>query len=185
MVEIPIFFATSEGQTARIAEQLAVLFRENGFSSAAIEVTSNRAATFNWGPVRAVLVGASVHLGRHQPSASRFVRAHLQQLSDHPSAFFSVSLSAASSNQDEVMAARHIAKEFCTKTGWSPGRIVTFAGGLAYSKYGWLKRWMLQRIARKEGGPTDTSRDHELTDWAAVTALATEVVARAEPRAAS
>ena len=30
-------------------------------------------------------------------------------------------------------------------------------------------------LARKEGGPTDTSRDFEMTDWAAVDRLAGEV----------
>jgi menaquinone-dependent protoporphyrinogen oxidase len=43
----------------------------------------------------------------------------------------------------------------------------------------------LRRIARKEGGPTDTSRDHELTDWAAVAALAADVMGRAAERRAS
>src|SRR5580765_1583476 len=106
MIQIPIFYASSEGQTARIAEQLAVLFRENGFSSAAIDVTSPRAAVFDWTPVKAVLVGASLHIGKHQGAAARFVRSHVQRLNAHPSAFFSVSLSAASKNPAEVETAR-------------------------------------------------------------------------------
>jgi menaquinone-dependent protoporphyrinogen oxidase len=185
MIQIPVFFATTEGQTRRIAEQLAVLFRESGFSSAAIDVTSRRVATFNWAPVKAVIVGASLHQGRHQDVVARFVRDHLDRLASRPSAFYSVSLSAGSANPEEVRTARGIAEEFCASLGWTPGRIVTIAGRLAYSRYGWLKRWMMQRIARKEGGPTDTTHDHELTDWTAVAALATEITDRAEARAAS
>jgi menaquinone-dependent protoporphyrinogen oxidase len=26
-------------------------------------------------------------------------------------------------------------------------------------------RWMIKRISQKEGGPADTSRDYEYTDW--------------------
>ena len=33
---------------------------------------------------------------------------------------------------------------------------------------------MMKRIARKEGAPTDTSRDYELTDWTEVERLARE-----------
>jgi len=185
MIQIPIFYATTEGQTARIAEQLAVLFREAGYASAAIDVDSPRIETFDWAPVKAVIVGASLHLGRHQASAASFVRAHLHRFLGRPSAFFSVSLSAASVNSAEVREAQRIAREFCANAGWNPDRIVTFAGRLAYSKYGWLKRWMMQRIARKEGGPTDTSRDHELTDWTAVSALAAEIMRDADVRLAS
>ena len=185
MIQIPIFYASSEGQTARIAEQLAVLFRENGFSSAAIDVTSPRAGVFDWTPVKAVLVGASLHIGKHQGAAARFVRSHVQRLNAHPSAFFSVSLSAASKNPREVETARRIARDFCVAAGWTPDRIVPVAGRLAYSKYGWLTRWMMRRIARKEGGPTDTSRDHELTDWTVVSSLATDIVRQTEAHLAS
>jgi menaquinone-dependent protoporphyrinogen oxidase len=185
MIQIPIFYATTEGQTARIAEQLAVLFREAGYASAAIDVASPRVETFDWAPVKAVIVGASLHLGRHQASAGRFVRDHLHRFAGRPSAFFSVSLSAASANPDEVREAQRIALEFCANAGWKPNRIVPLAGRLAYSKYGWLKRWMMKRIARKEGGPTDTTHDHELTDWTAVSALAGDIVHDADVRLAS
>jgi menaquinone-dependent protoporphyrinogen oxidase len=35
----------------------------------------------------------------------------------------------------------------------------------------------MRAIARHEGGSTDTTRDHEYTDWDAVTRFADEVVA--------
>ena len=46
------------------------------------------------------------------------------------------------------------------------------AGALAYTRYGFLTRFFMRRIAKKEGGPTDTSRDHELTDWGMVARFA-------------
>jgi hypothetical protein len=33
----------------------------------------------------------------------------------------------------------------------------------------------MKRIAKKEGGPIDTARDHELTDWDAVARFATRM----------
>jgi menaquinone-dependent protoporphyrinogen oxidase len=36
----------------------------------------------------------------------------------------------------------------------------------------------MRRISAKEGGDTDTSRDYEYTDWAAVDRFARELVTR-------
>jgi menaquinone-dependent protoporphyrinogen oxidase len=45
------------------------------------------------------------------------------------------------------------------------------AGALKYTEYDFFRRWMLKRIAKKEGGPVDTSLDHEFTDWDALDAF--------------
>ena len=43
---------------------------------------------------------------------------------------------------------------------------------------------MIKRIAKKEGGPTDTSRDHELTNWDEVDRLGREMATAIHARAA-
>jgi menaquinone-dependent protoporphyrinogen oxidase len=62
------------------------------------------------------------------------------------------------------------------------------AGALPYTRYNFLVRFLMKRIARKAGGPTDTSRDYDFTDWAALdrfaaafadTAVGSELVSRA------
>jgi menaquinone-dependent protoporphyrinogen oxidase len=52
---------------------------------------------------------------------------------------------------------------------------VCLAGRLAYTQYGILTRLLMTWIARRQGGPTDTSRDHELTNWDEVARLADTV----------
>ena len=89
-----------------------------------------------------------------------------------PSLFISVSLSAASRNPVEVRAAERLAAEFADATGWIPWRTAAIAGRLAYTQYNLLVRWMMRRIALKEGASGDTSRDHEYTNWADVVSLA-------------
>jgi menaquinone-dependent protoporphyrinogen oxidase len=56
-------------------------------------------------------------------------------------------------------------EQFLKATGWSPDLVTTVGGALSYTQYPPLMRWIMKRIARKEGGPTDTTRDHELTNW--------------------
>jgi menaquinone-dependent protoporphyrinogen oxidase len=58
---------------------------------------------------------------------------------------------------------------------------------MAYTKYNPLLRWIIKRTARAAGGPTDTSRDHEVTDWAQVEHFVEAFVRRmpAPPEAAA
>ena len=57
---------------------------------------------------------------------------------------------------------------FVKKTGWRPARSLPVAGALAYSRYNVFVRFIMKRIAREAGAPTDTSRDYVFTDWPAL-----------------
>jgi menaquinone-dependent protoporphyrinogen oxidase len=172
MCEVPIFYATTEGQTRRIAEQFAAQIRQHGLGSEAIALASDDASQVNWQAVRGVCLAASLHRQRHQPEAVAFARRHHRELSMVPSLFISVSLSAASKNPAEVRAAERLAAEFAIATGWTPWRTAAIAGRLAYTQYNVLVRWMMRRIALREGASGDTSRDHEYTNWAEIVGLA-------------
>jgi len=124
-----------------------------------------------------VIIGGSVIAGRHQRYLERFARAHRDELNQMPSAFFSVSGSAAGSSDQDQANARRVLDAFLSKTGWHPRMTATIGGAMAFTKYGVFTRMMLKRISRREGGPTDTSRDHELTDWNQVVRFAGEFAA--------
>jgi menaquinone-dependent protoporphyrinogen oxidase len=178
MYDVPVFYATSEGQTRRIAEALATHLGEAGIDSQAIDVTSAQAAAFSWTRARAVVRAASVHAGKHQREAESFVRANLAEFNARPSVFLSVGLSIYSVVARDADGARATAERFPVQVGWKAGRVVCVAGRLAYTQYGWLKRFIMRRIAARSGGSTDTTRDHELTDWSQVRAVAADLAAR-------
>ena len=182
--DIPVFYATTEGQTLRIAERLAEVLHQHGFACQPIDVAGDSVSRLDWARVRGAMVGASLHQGRHQKEADRFVRAHAADLNNVPSAFFSVSLATASKNQSDVQEAARLAREFPDTRGWKPAIVASIAGRLAYSKYNFLIRFIMKRIAKKEGAPTDTSRDYEMTDWGEVDRLAHDFAARVHSRAA-
>jgi menaquinone-dependent protoporphyrinogen oxidase len=175
--DVPVFFASTEGQTRKIAERLAVVLRGEGFDSRPVLLGGPGTDALDWNRVRGAIVGGSLHIGTHQPAVAAFVGSHVQQLNARPTAFFSVSLSAASKNASERDAAQRLADALPKAAGWTPLRTVSLAGRLAYTQYGFFKRLALKRIARKEGAPTDTSRDYEFTDWNAVERLARDVSA--------
>jgi menaquinone-dependent protoporphyrinogen oxidase len=174
MGTVPVFYATTEGQTRRIAEQIASTLRQQGFVSEAREI-STAMPPVDWLKVAGVVLGASIYAGRHQKTAVEFARNEARHLSARPSAFFSVSLSAGSRNPAEVDAARALARDFVTTAHWNPRRLACFAGKLAYSRYGFFKRQMMRVIAWREAAPTDTRRDYEFTDWTAVRRFALDI----------
>ena len=182
---VPVFFATSEGQARRIADRFASILRQEGLDSRPYDMTSLAHATLDWSGVRAAVVGASLHVGRHQPAAYAFVSANAGRLNAVPSIFFSVSLAAASQHPEEVRKAQELADGFPAACHWKPRAVASVAGRLAYTQYGFITRLLMKRMARKEGAPTDTSRDYEYTDWATVESLARELAARVKARAAA
>jgi menaquinone-dependent protoporphyrinogen oxidase len=62
-----------------------------------------------------------------------------------------------------VEAARKLAQGFAESAGWKPFRIASVAGALAYTRYGFFIRFIMRRIAKKEGFTTRAGY-HELTD---------------------
>jgi menaquinone-dependent protoporphyrinogen oxidase len=127
----------------------------------------------------AIIVGASIHMSKHSRQLSEFVGRHISRLNVVPSGFFSVSLSAAGSEKERADASRFV-EEFLTQAGWNPAIKATLAGGLRYREYNFLKRWMMKKIARDAGKDTDTSKNHEYTDWNAVAQFVGEFLAHLE-----
>ena len=111
----------------------------------------------------AVIVGASIHMGRHAEYVCDFVREHRATLERVPSAFFSVSLAA---HGDPESAEAYI-EQFEQETGWRPTDVGVFAGALLYTQYGFLKRHLMEKIAHDKPGylGQDLSRDYIYTEW--------------------
>lgn len=167
-MNICVLYASKEGQTARIAEYIAQVIRDRGHHAQTIDVRDATAADLRG--CDGVVIGSSIHMGKHDKHAVAFAREHLPTLERLPSAFFSVSL-AAYGDPDE--AARYVA-EFEEATGWRPLRVARFSGALLYTQYGFLKRRILKKIATEAPGGlgTDTSRDYVYTEWDGVTRFA-------------
>src|SRR5471032_1386388 len=166
MPRILLLYATTEGQTARIAERIAHTLRGRGDS---VDVQPADTARTQPDPAAydGVMVGASIHYGHHPAYLRTLIRRHRDVLAARPCAFFSVSLSAGGPRPKPRAAQRYLDK-FLRQTGWQPQLTASFAGALKYSLYGPLKRRVMIVIVGLGGGNTDTSQDYEYTDWDAV-----------------
>ena len=110
-----------------------------------------------------VIVGAAIHMGKHDKHAVGYVRDNRTALEQLPSALFSVSLAA----HGDTPEAEGYVEEFEQETGWRPARVALFGGALLYTQYGFLKRHMMRKIASGKPGNlgTDVSRDYVYTEW--------------------
>ena len=168
MARILIIFGTTDGHTAKIARFMGDTLQGTGASITVVQPTGTAPSPAGYD---AVIVAASVHGGKFQQPVARWVQAHADALKARPSAFIAVCLGILQHEpavEEEVHA---IVTRFLTGAGWEAGSTLIVAGALPYTRYGWLKRWMMRRIVAKAGGDTDTSRDYEYTDWIALRAF--------------
>jgi menaquinone-dependent protoporphyrinogen oxidase len=176
MNPIGVLYATREGHTARIADRVAAGLIARGLAAEVRNVRDSDSIP----PLdryRALILAASVHAGKHEPEMVRFVKEHLSELQSMPAAFLSVTLSEAGAERANATPDEHtkfsaevqsVLSTFFNETGWRPNHVKPVAGALLYTKYNFLIRFIMKRIAQKSGGDTDTSRDYEYTDWIAL-----------------
>lgn len=168
MRSVLILFATSHGMTRKIGQRLAADLRAVGH-----HVVLHDLAARPPGPIGfdAVVLGSRVHFDRHARSLHRYVRRHRAALDPGRTWLYSVSMSAIEGHDDP---GGYIAS-FIRRSGFAPHRALSLAGALAYTEYGPMTRWIMERISARRGGDTDTSANHEYTDWAKVARLGREI----------
>ena len=178
MAEVLVLFATREGQTEKIAQRMAAVLEAKGHR-VQLRDADRSSRDLDLGRYQAVFIGSPIRTGAYLRSIIRFVQERREALKRVPSAFFSVNLAIKSRTRDGRGETMRVVEKFTRTTGWSPRRVELIAGALPYSKYNFLVRFVMRRISAHAGGDTDTSRDYEYTDWAAVDRFASEFVDQA------
>ena len=177
-MRVIIIFGTTEGHTRELCQFVARALRADSHTVAVEEATA-RAGKANLAAYDVVLVAGSLHVGRFQASLTEFVASHRDVLSAMPSAFISVSLSAAGEDPDDWEGLAQCVAKFEHETGWTPQAVHNAAGAIKFSQYDFFKRLAIKHIAARRGHKTSTSRDYDLTDYQALVDFVREFVERA------
>lgn len=177
MANVLIVHATRYGQTTKIARRMEAVLRADGHAVQVVDTSRPPKSVEVW-RFDVTFVGAPMYAGHYPASIVRFVRSQCEFLIRGVSAFFSVNLAVVSRTSDGRAETLPLLERFIEETGWRPARVELIAGALRYTRYNFFIRLLMRRMARKAGGDTDTSRDYEYTDWAAVERFAREVVAQ-------
>jgi menaquinone-dependent protoporphyrinogen oxidase len=160
-----------------LSDVVATTLRENGHEVIVAQAGGNDPLPEPRG-FDAAFLAASLHVGRYQSALVDFARRHHEALSAMPTAFVSVSLSAAGENPDDWEGLEQSVARLLHETGWQPTAIHHAAGAIRYSHYDFFKRLALKFIAARRGQRTVTSRDYDLTDYAALRTFVTDFVGR-------
>jgi menaquinone-dependent protoporphyrinogen oxidase len=164
-----VVYASSYGQTERIARRIAETAKREGATVTLAPVESLR-QPLAIGDAGRIVVAGSVKWGKHQKTLVRFVRRNRVALGAAETTF--VSVSGAAGSEAGLAHAREYVDTFIAKTRWMPSAVELMPGGMAFSKFGWLTRRLVIASDRKLGIVREPTSDYDYTDWEAVDRLA-------------
>jgi menaquinone-dependent protoporphyrinogen oxidase len=164
MLRILVVFSSSEGQTEKVAHHVARQIENKGCAARLVSAhaTDDAAAI---GDFDAAIVAGALHMGAHGPALATFISEHADALNAAPSAFLSVSLSAASDDPADVAGALEAIKDFEAATGWTPRRTQLVAGAVHDRQMGFFKRLLIHTLMARKGVELDPSGNTEFTKW--------------------
>lgn len=174
-MNILILYTSLEGQSAKIAEAIASGVRNKDHQVVTL-AGDNLPRDFNIEAYEAAIIGGPIHMGHYPKAMKKFVKQHRDWLNGHPSALFTVCMAINSQVPGAREGAGNYTEKFKKETQWQPTQAVTFAGAVKFTQYGFITRYIMKRISKREGGNTDMSQDHEYTNWDDVADFATQFV---------
>jgi menaquinone-dependent protoporphyrinogen oxidase len=183
-----VLYASTHGHTAKVADRVGAVLERHGVAATVRPLGDPAAPRLDVSEFDAVVLGASIHAGHHQPALVEWISEHRAALGDVPSAFFSVSLTAADDSDEARATTRALIDDVLDATGWHPDLSEPVAGALLFKEYNLPTRVIMRLIARRvehqTGREIDVHEDTDYTDWDAVERFATSFAAILEQTAA-
>ena len=167
MKSVLILYATREGQTEKVASQIASHLQASGASVQLVNAADSAATeTLALSSFDQLVFGASMHAGGLENELVEYINRHARQIELSARSFFLVLLSAATKDpllRAEWLEDAHQKMDEQLLVEFEDTEMI--AGALKYSKYPLPLKWVMKRIAKKAGEGTDMSKDYEYTDW--------------------
>ncbi len=181
MESVLVIYASKQGQTKKIAENIGAHLKQHGYR---IDIKGIDDVTdeFEIKEYDGIIIGASVHASGYSKRLIKWIRSNRNGFSLRPTAFYSVCLGILQDSIQVKNEEEKIKQNLFDLTGWYPDLSTIFAGALTYSKYNWLLKFIMHRIAKKAGFETDMNKDYEYTDWKSVEKFADHFKFLIQPR---
>lgn len=171
MKNILCLYSSTDGQTLKISEKIATILNQAGHQTELFSIDDFNDTLSQYD---AVVIGARIRYGKHQPQVGQFINANKNRLKQMQTAFFSVNLTARKPKKNTVETNPYLKKYF-KKVNWKSNVAAVFAGGLDYSRYSFFDKIMIKFIMLISDGPTKTEQPLEFTDWEKVTEFAKQI----------
>jgi len=173
VARVLFLYSSFYGQSRKVCERLQSRLVEQGHT---VEVVSIAEPGPDPADYDALVIGASIRHGKHNPAVMEFIHKHRALLDARPSAFFSVSLVARKPGKDTAETNPY-SKAFLARSPWKPKAAAVFGGVLDYQRYGLFDRYVIRLIMTINKGPTDLQTAHEFTSWEKVDEFAGRIAA--------
>lgn len=169
-MKVLIVYATTEGQTRKIARYLSNSMQDRGHTVELFDCSTPEGkpdpSNFD-----AVLLAASVHDKRYQAAFYHYVSENLEALQQKPVALVSVSLAITLAGGEAE--AQSYVDDFLAETGLKVDRVHLAEGAIRYFEYSGSEANTIhvvvfkgqRKMPERDGNP-------EYTDWAALDAFA-------------
>ncbi|WP_422374241.1 flavodoxin domain-containing protein [Roseibium sp.] len=161
-MNVLIAYATTEGQTQKIAKFIEGILEEGGHQ-VQLHNVSDPSGRLTVSDYDKVIVAGSVHSGKHQSDLQLFVFANRERLNDMPGLLVSVSLAAAF--PDTAEEARGYVGALLEVAQWQPTLTVLVAGAVKPGIYDWFQQSALLEGDLAAHLDEDLSGTKEFTDW--------------------
>lgn len=169
-MNVLIAFATTEGQTRKIARYTARSL-EGAQHAVQVHDCSDESAPFEIAEFDAVILAASVHHKRYQNAFYRFVDTNLAALHEKPVALVSVSLAVTLASG--AAEARSYVDEFTNETGLKTDAVHLAEGAIRYFEYSASEASTINLVVFKGQKKMPARNGNpEYTDWKALEAFA-------------
>lgn len=178
MAQILLLHCGVYGHTRQICERLQADLADLGHRADVVPLAGGNADPKAYD---AIVIGASIRNGKHNPAVGEFIRVHQALLEARPSAFFSVNLVARKPAKNTAETNPYL-RAFIARSPWKPRLVAVFGGDLDYQRYGFMDRHIIRLIMTITGGPTDLRTKEDYTDWDRVRTFAGQVAALAAAR---
>jgi len=119
-MKLLLVYGTTEGQTQKVAQFVHDHLAREGHQTRVFNAIDSTAEAADPLEFDAVIIAASLHAGRYQSAVIDFVSKHVAAINARPNAFLSVSLAAASDDQDDVQGLEQCVANFTQQTGVGP-----------------------------------------------------------------
>ena len=166
-----IIFSTTDGHTKKICERISNLLNNEKLTKI---VSLNEATKLNLSEFHRIIIGASIRYGKHSKELYKFIELNKKTLDQKPNVFFSVNVVARKFEKNTPETNPYI-KKFLKVSKWQPKKLGVFAGKVDYPSYNIFDKYIIKLIMFITGGPTDTSKSYEFTDWSKVEDFAKEL----------
>ena len=161
MADILLLYSSVYGHAERISKRIQAALEADGHT---VDLKPVSGPPVDPRDYDAVLIGASIRNGKHNPKILEFIEHHREVLDGKPSGFFSVNL-VARKPEKNTPETNPYTKALVPKSPWQPRLLGVFGGDLDYQRYTAFDRNVIRFIMWITKGPTDPATKAEYTDW--------------------